>query len=129
MLAIAHKAFRAGFNVVRVNLRNCGGTEHLTPTLYHGGLSEDLRAVTSELIERDGLQRLFLIGYSLGGNMVLKLAGEYGAEPPAAVLGVCAVSPAVDLTASVKAIMLRSNWLYHLDFVRRLRRPHFLYQQ
>src|SRR5207253_4832504 len=63
MVAMAHKAFRAGFNVVRVNLRNCGGTEHLTPTLYHGGLSEDLRAVVSELIEVDTLSRLFLIGF------------------------------------------------------------------
>src|SRR6266446_2983632 len=55
MVATADKAFRAGFNVVRVNLRNCGGTEHLTPTLYHGGLSGDLRAVLNELIERDRL--------------------------------------------------------------------------
>jgi predicted alpha/beta-fold hydrolase len=129
MLAIAQKAFPAGFNVVRLNLRNCGRTEHLTPTLYHGGLSEDLRAVTRELIARDGLRRLLLIGYSLGGNMVLKLAGEYGDEPPPEILGVCAVSPAVDLTASVAAIMQRSNWIYHRDFVRRLRRRIYVKQR
>ena len=93
MLATAQKAFRAGFNVVRMNFRNCGGTEHLTPTLYHGGLSEDLRAVVKELIERDGLSRLFLIGFSLGGNMVLKLAGEYGEHPPKEIIAVCAISP------------------------------------
>ena len=80
MLATAQKAFSAGFNVLRMNLRNCGGTEHLTPSLYHGGLSDDLRAVVTELIERDELARIFLIGFSLGGNMVLKLAGEYGDE-------------------------------------------------
>ena len=122
MLAVAHKAFRAGFNVVRVNLRNCGGTEHLTPTLYHGGLSEDLRAVVGELIERDGLQRLFLIGFSLGGNLVLKLAGEYGDCAPAEVCAVCAVSPSVDLSASADLITQRSNWLYQKDFLRRLRK-------
>lgn len=122
MLAIAKKAFRDGFNVVRVNLRNCGGSEHLTPTLYHGGLSEDLRAVTSELIEHDGLQRIFMIGYSLGGNLVLKLAGEYAGNPPPEVLGICAVSPSVDLSASANEIRRRSNWIYERDFLRRMRK-------
>jgi predicted alpha/beta-fold hydrolase len=126
MLAIALKAFRAGFNVVRVNLRNCGGTEHLTPTLYHGGLSGDLRAVVSELIERDGLGRLYLIGYSLGGNLVLKLAGEYAGQPPPEVLAICAVSPSVDLSASTELINQRSNWIYHQDFLRRMRKRIYL---
>lgn len=121
MLATARKAFRAGFNVVRMNLRNCGGTEHLTPTLYHGGLTEDLRAVLTELIERDGLSRLFLVGFSLGGNMVLKLAGEYGDQPPKEIVAVCAISPSVDLGASGDSIAQRSNWIYHRDFVRRLK--------
>jgi len=121
MPSTAQKAFRAGFNVIRVNLRNCGGTEHLTPTLYHAGLSEDLRAVISELIERDGLQRIFIAGFSLGGNLVLKCAGEYGENPPPQLLGVCAISPSVDPAASVAAIMRRSNWIYQLDFVRRMR--------
>jgi len=121
MLATAQKAFRAGFNVVRMNLRNCGGTEHLTPTLYHGGLSEDLRTVVNELIERDGLSRLFLIGFSLGGNMVLKLAGEYGDHPPREIIAACAISPSVDLAASGNSICQSSNWIYHRDFVRRLK--------
>ncbi|MGI8898156.1 MAG: YheT family hydrolase [Pyrinomonadaceae bacterium] len=121
MLATAQKAFRAGFNVVRMNLRNCGGTEHLTPTLYHGGLSEDLRAIVKELIERDGLRRLFLIGFSLGGNMVLKLAGEDGEHSPKEIIAVCAISPSVDLAASGNSICQRSNWIYHREFVRRLK--------
>ncbi|MFN2514283.1 MAG: YheT family hydrolase, partial [Pyrinomonadaceae bacterium] len=101
--------------------RNCGGTEHLTPTLYHGGLTEDLRAVLAELIECDRLSRLFLVGFSLGGNMVLKLAGEYGDLPPKEILAVCAISPSVDLGASGDLIGQRSNWIYHRDFVRRLK--------
>ncbi len=122
MLATARKAYRAGFNVVRMNLRNCGATEHLTPTLYHGGLSEDPRAVVTELIERDGLPKIFLAGFSLGGNLVLKLAGEYGESPPNEILGVCAVSPSVDLNASANLINHRSNRLYQRDFLRRLRK-------
>jgi predicted alpha/beta-fold hydrolase len=122
MLATAEKGFRAGFNIIRVNLRNCGGTEHLTPTLYHGGLSQDLRAVVQELIEKDQISRMLLVGFSLGGNMVLKLAGEYGDNPPPEILGVCAVSPSVDLSASAEMILKRSNWIYQQDFVRRLKR-------
>lgn len=126
MLATALKAFRAGFNVIRVNLRNCGGTEQLTTTLYHGGLTEDLRAVVTELIERDGLLKLFLVGFSLGGNMVLKLAGEYGDELPKQIVAVCAVSPSIDLAASADLISQRSNWIYQSDFVRRLKKRIYL---
>jgi predicted alpha/beta-fold hydrolase len=122
MQAMAEKGFGAGFNVIRVNFRNCGGTEHLTSTIYHGGLSADLAAVVKELLEKDQLTRLLLIGFSLGGNLVLKLAGEYGDNPPREVLAVCAISPSVDLSGSADLIMQRSNWLYHHDFMRRLKK-------
>lgn len=121
MQAMAEKGFRAGFNVIRVNYRNCGGTEYLTDTIYHGGLSADLAAVVKELLEKDQLSRMLLVGFSLGGNLVLKLAGEYGDNPPPGVLGVCAVSPSIDLSASAEIMLKRSNWLYHRDFVRRLK--------
>src|SRR5947207_7335605 len=96
MLSTADKAFQAGFNVVRVNIRNCGATEHLSPTLYHGGLSDDLRAVLDELINGDHLSQIVIAGFSLGGNTVLKLAGEYGDEPPPELKGVGAVSPSIN---------------------------------
>jgi predicted alpha/beta-fold hydrolase len=121
MVSTADKAFGVGFNVVRVNVRNCGGTEHLSPTLYHGGLTHDAGVVIEELIKTDHLPRLFLAGFSLGGNMILKLAGEYGENPPAEVLGICAVSPSVDLRASTLHMNLRRNWIYQQDFLRRLK--------
>ena len=122
MIATADKAFRAGFNVVRVNYRNCGGTEHLTPTLYHGGLSEDLRSVLKQLIENEGLKRIFLLGFSLGGNMVLKLAGEYGENAPSEIIAACVVSPSVDLEASADLIRSRRNWIYHKQFMHSLKK-------
>ena len=76
MLITAEKAFRAGFNVVRMNVRNCGETDDLTPTLYHAGLTDDARIVIDELINKDGLARIIVVGFSLGGNQVLKLGGE-----------------------------------------------------
>lgn len=121
MQATAEKGFCAGFNVVRVNFRNCGGTEHLTTTSYHGGLSADLRAVVKELIEKDRISNMFLVGFSLGGNLVLKLAGEYGDNPPTEIVGLCAVSPSIDLSASAEMIAKRSNWIYEQDFIRRLK--------
>ena len=121
MLPTADKAFRAGFNVVRVNFRNCGGTEQLSPTLYHGGLTNDLRVVIEELIKRDGLSRILIAGFSLGGNLVLKLAGEYGDHLPAELKAVCAVSPSIDMRASCDLLMRRRNWIYQQDFMLRLR--------
>jgi len=121
MLTTAARMFRAGFNVLRVNYRNCGGTEHLSPTLYHGGLTGDLRGVIDELISRDRLTQLFVAGFSLGGNMVLKLAGEYGNDPPLEVKAICAVSPSIDLRASTSLIARPRNWLYQQDFLRRLK--------
>src|SRR3989440_2903530 len=121
MLKTAGKAFRAGFNVVRVNIRNCGGTEHLTPTLYHGGLTDDLRAVLDELISQDCLPQTVVAGFSLGGNQVLKLAGEYGDDPPRELKGVSAVSPSISLGASSDALMRRRNWIYQREFLGRLK--------
>jgi predicted alpha/beta-fold hydrolase len=122
MLITADKAFRAGFNVIRVNFRNCGNTEHLSPHLYHGGLTDDLRIVIDELIARDGLSEIAIAGFSLGGNMVLKLAGEYGENPPGEIKAVCAVSPSIDMRAGSSLLMKRRNWIYQQDFLRRLRR-------
>jgi hypothetical protein len=111
-----------GFNVVRLNMRNCGHTEHLTPTLYNSGLSGDLRAVVRELIERDRLTHIFLVGFSMSGNMALKLAGEDGDATPRELSGICAVSPSVDLSTCADAIEQRGNWLYQRSFIRSLRR-------
>ena len=121
MLGTAEKALGAGFNAVRVNYRNCGGTEHLTSTLYHAGLTDDIRHIVLELIERDALNEIYLVGFSLGGNIVLKLAGEYGSSIPAAIRGVVAVSASIDLASCADTIELRKNIIYNSRFVKSLR--------
>ena len=122
MRGCAEKAFVAGFNVVRLNQRNCGGTEHLTPTLYHSGRSADLRAVLAELVERDGLGEIFFVGWSMGGNLVLKMAGELGEAAPAELRGIVAVNPCLDLAACVDALGEARNLVYSRHFVRKLKR-------
>jgi hypothetical protein len=117
MLGIAYKAYRKGFNTIRLNLRNCGGTERLTDSIYHAGQSDDLRSVIMTLIEQDGLGRIGSIGISLGGNICLKLAGEWGSQVPKEVFGVVAVSPAIDLTVSWHLTERWENSIYRWKFV------------
>lgn len=121
MLGIAAKGMAAGMNVVRMNQRNCGGTDALSPTLYHSGRSQDMAAVARHLIDHDGVSRFALVGFSMGGNMVLKLAGEWGSEGPPQFRAVAAVCPAVDLGPSADALHLAGNRVYEYYFVTRLR--------
>jgi uncharacterized protein len=121
MRGTAEQALAAGFNVLRLNHRNCGGTENLTSTLYHAGLTDDVQRIIAELIDKDGLRQLYIVGYSLGGNVALKLAGEYGEAIPEEVKGFIVVSPSMDLSSCADAIEMRSNFLYHARFIISLR--------
>src|SRR5215470_12317188 len=78
MGGMADKAWARGWNVVRLNQRNCGDTEHLSRGLYHSGLINDPLFVLRELIATEGIRACAVAGYSLGGNLPLKLAGELG---------------------------------------------------
>jgi predicted alpha/beta-fold hydrolase len=122
MMGIAAKGLAAGMNVVRMNQRNCGGTERSSPTLYHSGRSPDVAAVAHHLVEQDHISRLALAGFSMGGNLVLKTAGEWGKQGPPQFRAVAAVCPALDLAASADALHEKSNRLYELYFLWKLRR-------
>jgi predicted alpha/beta-fold hydrolase len=122
MLGLAERAFSAGWNAVRLNQRNCGGTESLTPTLYNSGLSGDYRAVLNELIERDTLARVLFAGYSMGGNLVLKMAGEFAGAAPPQLRGVAGVCPTIDLAECADALALPGNFIYEEHFVRNLKK-------
>lgn len=118
----AEKAWVAGFNVLRMNQRNCGGTERLTPTLYNSGLSGDYCAVVRELAGRDALPEIFLAGFSMGGNLVLKAAAELSDEKLAAFRGAAVVCPTMHLAACSDAIHQRRNIVYERYFVRNMKR-------
>jgi uncharacterized protein len=117
---IAARAWNAGCNVVRMNMRNCGDTDELTPTLYHSGLSADVGAVIRHYAARFNLERVVLVGYSMGGNMVLKLAGEWENQPP--LCAVATVCPAIDLAAGADALHEPANRIYEWHFLRGLMR-------
>jgi hypothetical protein len=139
IVSMAHACLSAGFVTHRFHMRTCGGTEQFTTTLYHAGLTGDLRA----FLEQRGLNKdqhelrndqrglnqkkhpalpLFLVGFSLGGNVVLKLAGELGDAAQDVIAGVCAISTPIDLAASARRIAQHDNRLYERRFVKRMRR-------
>jgi uncharacterized protein len=126
MQGVARNGLAAGMNVVLMNQRNCGGMDHCAPTLYNSSLSGDVAAVVRNMIEHDRVSRFALIGFSMGGNLVLKLAGEWGSEGPSQFRAVAAVCPAIDLAASADALHEPRNRIYEYYFLmqlfRRLRR-------
>lgn len=121
MRGLADKAFGRGFNVMLLNQRNCGGTEALCDGLYHSGLTHDAAHILDEVARTDGITRAVVAGYSLGGNLALKLAGDFGRTPPPQLSGVCAVSPIIEIEPCVRALERRANLAYQLNFVRGLR--------
>ncbi len=117
--SLAQAALEAGFATHRFNMRSCGGTEHLSGrTLYHSGQTSDLLAVVRELPRN---APVFLAGFSLGGNVVLKLAGELGQSASKLIAAAMAISTPIDLAACVRALDKGSNLLYSRRFVARLK--------
>lgn len=114
--SMAQYALKCGFTVHRFNMRSCGGTESLAPSNYHAGQTGDLRVVLEQL-RRDG--PIVLTGFSLGGNVALKLAGELGETD--LIAAVCAISTPIDLAACVRRLAARSNMLYSQRFLNRLK--------
>lgn len=119
VLGIAAKAFARGFSVLRADLRNASGE---TPSIGigHAGRSEDFRALVEHVRTNSPAQPIAAVGYSLGGNVTLKAAGEYGAAAPPELRAVGAISVPIDLDASCTSIDRTTNWPYRRYFLRRL---------
>jgi predicted alpha/beta-fold hydrolase len=125
------RALAAGLNVVRMNMRSCGGTDHLSPTIYHSGRSDDVGRVVEAIVREQGIEAVALVGYSMGGNLVLKWAGEMSENPPAVLKAVVGVSPLMDLAASSAALHRVQNRMYQWHFLKsmiaRIRRRMAMY--
>lgn len=119
---VCEKALALGFSVVRVNLRNCGNTLHLSKGLYNAGLSNDVKAIVADLKRRYGFKKVYACGFSLGGNIVLKAAGELGLSNDNLIDGFCAVCPPIELDTCVSAIERGANRLYEQNFLAGLKR-------
>ena len=123
--SMANEALSRGYAVDRLNMRGCGGTEHLLknfggPLGYHAGLTSDVLAVVREIRQRHRIP-VFVVGFSLGGNVALKLAGELGESGTDLLAGVGAVSTPIDLGACAERLGHPSNFLYENRFLDRMK--------
>jgi uncharacterized protein len=117
--SFAQAALLRGFGVHRSNMRTCGGTESLSETAYHSGLTADTLHILRHIHQQYAVP-LFLVGFSLGGNVALKLAGELGKD--SFLAGVCAISTPIDLAACVRALDRPLNRIYARRFLARLKK-------
>jgi predicted alpha/beta-fold hydrolase len=121
LLGLAEKAYRAGFSVVRLNQRNCGAGEQYSSTLYNSGLSGDYRAVLAELLAVDRVPEVFFSGWSMGGNLVMKMAGELGTGAPPEFRAAAVICPALNLSVCASSLEETRNFIYLRHFVRNLK--------
>lgn len=121
VIGIGSKIFACGFNVIRLNMRNCGGSMQHAKSLYNAGMFEDIEAVMQVLHEEDHLNEFALSGYSLGGNLILNTASRHERSKPYKLIAACAVSPSIDLAHAVNSIERRENRIYQDWFLRTLK--------
>lgn len=112
--ASARYLLQQGFPVLRLNLRGAGPSRGRCRQSYHAGRSADLDAVLGQMDGQLAGNGLCLVGFSLGGNLLLKYLGEHGRRAP--VLAAASVSAPIDLAASQLRLMQRRNRVYH-DFM------------
>lgn len=117
MVRLARKFYTRGYKVVRVNLRGCGSGKGLSKLPYHAGTSGDLLAVLEALLPTTSLH---VVGFSLGANVVLKLAGELGSQAKALVKSFAAICPPIDLAKSVQRIEEKRHCLYHAYYLKKI---------
>ncbi len=121
MIRMANKLWHQGIRAVRMNLRGCGSGHGLARHPYHSGRSEDLLAVLQTLKSACPQSPIMAIGFSLGGNILVKLVGELQSSASDYLLHAIAVCPPLDLAACVRKFSDPCNWLYKWRFSHLLR--------
>jgi predicted alpha/beta-fold hydrolase len=96
--------YRSGFHVVRLDLRGAGDSIPDAPLLYHAGLIEDPAIALEAVAAKRGVTSVGLLGFSLGGNVSLKLAAAWGARVPGYVRAVASVSAPLDLVEASRSL-------------------------
>ncbi len=122
MRRTAAKLAARGVRSFRMDLRGSGAGFHLARKTYHAGRSDDALAAVRFIAERCPGAPLVLVGFSMGGNIALKLAGEVGAKPPAGLRAVIAAAPPVNLAYCAQNLQRGLNRVYDQSFLRALLR-------
>jgi uncharacterized protein len=117
---LAARLLAGGVRAVRLNMRAAGRGFGLARHFYHAGRTEDVRAALAEVGRWCPGSPLLLAGFSLGGNIALKLAGEAADEPVPGLARVAAVAPPIDLLRCAELLCTPGNRLYDRFFTRML---------
>ena len=125
MVRIAKRSKTLGIRSIRINMRGCGSGRKMAKKFHHGGRSEDILEVLKILKAEYPTSKYILLGYSLGGNIALKLAGELGENGSHFLNKVIAISPPADLLKSVKMFDRPENKIYEKYFFREIH-SHYL---
>jgi len=116
---MAKAFFDNGFDVLAWNFRGCSGEINKSLRFYHSGATDDLSFIVDQALARS-YKKVFLVGFSLGGNLTLKYAGERSMDPR--VSGIAVFSVPLNLHTSCIQISRPSNWVYSRRFLNHLKR-------
>lgn len=118
MLGVAQKAFLQGWSVIRINIRNCGGSEKKTPTLYHAALTDDVEATFDYIAKELPFAPIALAGYSLGGSIITHTVAKWGKRLPSNLKAMVCVSTPFNLVSTTRTM--------HNGFMNRMYMKKFL---
>ena len=122
MVRMSRKFYEKGYRTLRINLRGIGPGAALAQRPYHGGSSDDILQVVQALKDQTPDTSIVLIGYSLGGNIALKLVGELGEKADSLLAQTIAICPPIDLSQTVQSLLNSTNRFYHRYYVKRLKK-------
>ena len=121
ILGMVKRFYGGGFDVIAWNFRGCSGEINRQKIFYHSGATYDLETVIQHSID-SGYEKIFLIGFSLGGNLTLKYLGENGDHVPQQIKGAVTFSVPLELHTSCIQISKRENKIYANRFLKNLKR-------
>ncbi|MEX0273793.1 MAG: YheT family hydrolase [Flavobacteriaceae bacterium] len=119
ILGSAKHANQSGLDACAINLRGCSGTPNLKYRSYHSGATEDITTVIGHIIAKNIYESIYILGYSLGGNLCLKYLGE-GSEIPLQVKGAVGISVPCELHSACIELLKPKNKAYSWHFKRQL---------
>lgn len=120
MIRLSRKFYQVGARVVRINLRGCGSGFGLNNLPYNSGNSHDIWTVMEALKAQHPHSSIHLIGFSLGGNIIVKMAGEHGERASQLLNCIISVCSPLDLSHSVLSLTQKSNWIYHKYYLKNI---------
>ncbi len=111
-----------GLDTLCLNLRGCGGELPYQPATYHSGKTEDLATAVDYVSRHFSYHAIGIMGFSLGGNLLMKYAGEQQNQLPNFIRLLTVIAMPFDLKQVVRQLDRSANWLFRYHFLRTLKR-------